>query len=34
VLRGTVRTLDAGVREQTEAAMAQICAGIGAAHGA
>jgi amidohydrolase/hippurate hydrolase len=34
VLRGTVRTLDAGVQDQTEAAMGQICAGIGQAHGA
>jgi amidohydrolase/hippurate hydrolase len=34
VLRGTVRTLDAAVQDQTQAAMGQICAGIGQAHGA
>ncbi|MEZ5819027.1 MAG: M20 aminoacylase family protein [Hyphomicrobiaceae bacterium] len=33
-LQGTVRTLDAKVRERIEARMGEICAGIGAAHGA
>lgn len=34
VLRGTVRTLDAGVQEKTVAAMRQICEGVGRTHGA
>jgi len=34
VLRGTVRTLSNEVRERTKAAMAQICEGVGATHGA
>ncbi|MFT4190194.1 MAG: M20 aminoacylase family protein [Comamonas sp.] len=34
VLRGTVRTLDAAIQNQTEAAMRQICAGVGQTHGA
>lgn len=34
VLRGTVRTLDAAVQDRTEAAMRQICAGVGQTHSA
>ena len=34
LLRGTVRTLDAGVQDRTEAAMRQTCAGVALAHGA
>jgi amidohydrolase len=34
VLRGTVRTLDAAIQDQTEAAMQQICEGVGLTHGA
>jgi amidohydrolase/hippurate hydrolase len=34
VLRGTVRTLDAGIQDKTQAAMQQICEGVAATHGA
>src|SRR5262249_49152697 len=34
VLRGTVRTLDAEIQDQVEAAMSQICAGVAQIHGA
>ncbi|MFT4240658.1 MAG: M20 aminoacylase family protein [Acidovorax sp.] len=34
VLRGTVRTLDAAIQDKTEAAMRQICEGVGQTHGA
>lgn len=34
VLRGTVRTLDAAVQDQTRAAMRQICQGVAQTHGA
>ncbi|MFT4266542.1 MAG: M20 aminoacylase family protein [Xenophilus sp.] len=34
VLRGTVRTLDAAVQDRTEAAMRQVCEGVGQTHGA
>ncbi|MCD7100046.1 M20 aminoacylase family protein [Stenotrophomonas sp. MMGLT7] len=34
VMRGTARSLDAGVHDRIEAAMAQICAGVAQAHGA
>jgi len=34
VLRGTVRTLDATVQQNTQAAMQQICDGVGLTHGA
>jgi len=34
VLRGTVRTLDAGVQARTRAAMQQICEGVALTHGA
>jgi amidohydrolase len=33
-LRGTVRTLDASIQDQVEAAMNQVCAGVGQTHGA
>jgi len=34
LLRGTVRTLDTAIQEQTAAAMQQICDGVAATHGA
>ncbi len=34
VLRGTVRTLDAAIQDKTQAAMQQICEGVGQTHGA
>lgn len=34
VMRGTVRTLDAGIQERVEAAMKEVCAGVAHAHGA
>jgi amidohydrolase/hippurate hydrolase len=34
VLRGTVRTLDAAIQDQTEALMRQICEGVARTHGA
>ncbi|MBV8620210.1 MAG: amidohydrolase [Curvibacter sp.] len=34
MLRGTVRTLDAAVQDQTRAAMRQICQGVAQTHGA
>jgi amidohydrolase len=34
VLRGTVRTLDAGIQDRVQAAMQQICEGTAATHGA
>lgn len=34
LLRGTVRTLDAKIQDRTEAAMREICAGVGQTHGA
>ncbi|MFT3776826.1 MAG: M20 aminoacylase family protein [Ottowia sp.] len=34
VLRGTVRTLDAGIQDKVQAAMLHICDGVAATHGA
>ena len=34
VLRGTVRTLDAGIQDKVQAAMQQVCDGVAATHGA
>ncbi len=34
VMRGTVRTLDAGIQDRVEAAMKEVCTGIAQAHGA
>jgi metal-dependent amidase/aminoacylase/carboxypeptidase family protein len=34
VLRGTVRTLDESIQDQVEAAMKQVCTGVGQTHGA
>jgi amidohydrolase len=34
VLRGTVRTLDAGIQDKTQAAMQLICGGVAQTHGA
>jgi amidohydrolase/hippurate hydrolase len=34
VMRGTVRTLDAGIQDRVEAAMKEVCAGVAQAHGA
>ena len=34
VLRGTVRTLDAGIQGKVQAAMQQVCDGVAATHGA
>lgn len=34
ILRGTVRTLDAGIQDRVEAAMKDVCAGIAQAHSA
>ena len=33
-LRGTARTLDAGIQDKTEAAMRQVCEGVAQTHGA
>ena len=34
ILRGTVRTLDAGIQDKTQAAMQQVCEGVAQTHGA